>query len=153
VLIWRCGSYSPLDGEGGMHASGRWHTIGHRITYCAYNPSAALLETLAHLAGKSALVPGDIRYHVIELPESVLIERIDESSLPANWKSHESQTRAVGDKWLISGSTAVLEVPSVLTPQTFNILLNPGHPESARITVLKSIPYPLDSRLVVNLKS
>jgi RES domain-containing protein len=136
-----------------MHASGRWHTIGHRITYCTYNPSAALLEALAHLAGKTGLVPDDIRYHVIDLPEDVSIERIDESSLPANWKRHETYTRAMGDKWLISGRTALLEVPSVLTPQTFNILLNPGHPESARITVLKSIPYPLDSRLIVGLKS
>jgi RES domain-containing protein len=37
-----------VDGRGGLQASGRWHTCGQRIVYCAPDPATALLEILVH---------------------------------------------------------------------------------------------------------
>lgn len=151
MLIWRCSSYASLDGDGGLRVSGRWHTIGHRITYCAQNASAALLEVLAHLKSKASLVPKDLKYQVIEVPKSVSVERVTEAALPADWRTKESITRAIGDAWIDSQRTAVLEVPSVLSPETHNFLLNPLHADSRKIRIVKSLAHPLDSRLITGI--
>ena len=153
MLIWRCSVHASLDGEGGMRASARWHTMGNRITYCAANPSAALLEVLAHLKGKSAVLPRDLQYLAIDLPDAVKRERVDVNSLPPGWRDRESHTRNLGDVWLTSLRTAVLEVPSVLTPETVNLLLNPIHPHAAGITVSRSIGFELDRRLANQAKA
>jgi RES domain-containing protein len=140
VLIWRCSIHASLDGEGGMRASARWHTIGHRITYCSPNPAGALLEALAHLKGMASLIPTELQYHIVNLPDDVSRERILEGSLVRNWRRSESATRSIGDKWLDSMRSAVLEVPSVLAPETYNVLLNPLHADSALIRVVGTKP-------------
>jgi RES domain-containing protein len=45
------------------------------------------------------------------------------------------------------GSTAVLLVPSVVIPAEANVLINPRHPEAARIRVAGLAPFTLDPRL------
>lgn len=132
-----------------MHASGRWNTIGQRITYCGPNPSAALLEVLAHLKWKVNLLPLDLQFSEIDLPDSVERERLDMDALPFGWREDESHTQAIGDAWLASRRTAVLEVPSVLSPKTYNLLLNPLHPQASSITIAgPPIVFPLDPRLI-----
>ena len=131
-----------------MHASARWHTIGHRVTYCSPNSSGALLETLAHLKGKAILVPRDLQYLAIDLPDQIERERLNANALPAGWREQESHTQALGDAWLRSLRTAVLEVPSVLSPETNNLLLNPLHPHASGITIARPVIFPLDPRLI-----
>jgi RES domain-containing protein len=48
VILWRISDHATLDGGGGVSLSGRWHTAGRRIVYCAPNPATALLEVLVH---------------------------------------------------------------------------------------------------------
>ena len=55
-------------------------------------------------------------------------------------------TRRKGDEWLIADQSALLEVPSVILPETFNLLLNPRHPDAERITILWHQPFPYDRR-------
>jgi len=38
-------------------------------------------------------------------------------------------------------------VPSVLVPETHNVLINPRHNDAAQIRMLNGFPYPLDARL------
>jgi RES domain-containing protein len=46
----------------------------------------------------------------------------------------------MGDHWIRRGMGAVLAVPSVVTPGEWNYLLNPVHPEIARIEVAAPVP-------------
>jgi len=50
---------------------------------------------------------------------------------PEGWDlrppSHAS--RAVGDRWLRDRRSVALRVPSVIVPQSWNVLINPAHKE------------------------
>lgn len=39
-----------------------------------------------------------------------------------------TRTRAYGDAWVREGRSVALRVPSVVAPESFNVLLNPDHP-------------------------
>jgi RES domain-containing protein len=54
----------------------------------------------------------------------------------------------IGDDWLDSKATAVLEVPSVPVPRQKNYLVNPDHPLFDAISVIECNPFAFDSRLL-----
>jgi RES domain-containing protein len=54
---------------------------------------------------------------------------------------------AVGDNWARSGRTAVLKLPSAVVPAEFNYILNPAHPDFARISIGKPRVFKADTRL------
>lgn len=129
-----------------MRASGRWHNQGKRIVYCAPNPATALLEILVHAEIDIEDVPVSIRYLEIEAPDSIAIESLDPSGPGAGWQKEKS--RELGDEWLRSKRSALLRVPSVIVPATWNVLINPSHPESVRIRIVRSHRHAFDRRLV-----
>jgi RES domain-containing protein len=57
-------------------------------------------------------------------------------------------TREIGDRWLDRAVGALLQVPSAISHQGHNFLLNPAHPDSAKILVAETISAPFDSRLI-----
>lgn len=147
MQLWRCSARDDLDGAGGLYASGRWHTTGRLVVYCALNASTALLESLVHIRGRANLLPIIQRYHVIHCPDDIREERV-KSKLPQDWRENVDLTRAIGDEWLDFGRTALLRVPCALVPRTMNIIVNPSHPDSARIRKRGSVELPIDSRLL-----
>ena len=147
MRVWRISNYETLDGAGGLRTSGRWHTRGRRVVYCAPNPATALLEILVHAEIELDDLPAAYRYLEIEIPEGISAEALDAATLPAGWQSRLDITRAVGDAWLDSRRSAVFTVPSVIVPQTSNILLNPDHPGAASLRILRIHTHPLDPRL------
>jgi len=147
VIVWRFSQHTTLDGRGGLLASARWHTRGREILYCAPNSATALLEVLVHGAVRDPQAFGNFLFVKIELPDDVPMQQVDEGELPPEWILRRDLTRARGDRWLREGAGAVLRVPSVLVPETYNLLINPQHAAAARITMLRAFPYPLDSRL------
>jgi RES domain-containing protein len=147
VILWRISDHSTLDGGGGLSLSGRWHTAGQRIVYCAPNPATALLEVLVHAEIDIDDVPVDFRYLEIETPEAVAGEDLDSSALAESWRMDLPATRRAGDQWLQSNRTALLRVPSVIVPATWNVLINPRHADSARIRVRRTLSHGLDTRL------
>ncbi len=148
MLLWRISNYTTLDGGGGLKASHRWHTRGHPIVYCAPNPAIALLEVLVHLEVALEDIPLQYRFLKIEAPDETPTERMENDQLPQGWRSAVNITRHIGDTWLQSRRTALLEVPSVLVPETLNILLNPRHPAAERIQVVAVVEHPFDPRLL-----
>ena len=82
---------------------------------------------------------------LIEIPATLEVETVD--SVPAD----PAAFRQIGDDWLDSNATPVLEVPSVLVPRQKNYLINPAHPLSRAIAVLKSSPFAFDSRLLSSI--
>lgn len=146
MILWRVSSYADLDGTGGLYVSGRWHTKGHPVIYCTLNPATALLETLVHMEIDSEDRPEHFQVLRIEGPDTLSQERIEASTLPANWADDVTVTQSVGDRWLSEERTLLLEVPSVLVPETWNVLVNSGHPEANLFRITMIYKHAFDAR-------
>ena len=146
MFLWRISNHNTLDGRGGLHAPARWHSQGHAIVYLAASPAGALVEVLVHLELDPQRLPARYRMLKAEAPDEIPRRRIDGTALPDDWRDDLTVTRGLGDEWLIAGHSALLEVPSAILPETFNLLLNPGHPDAERIVVIWHQPFPYDRR-------
>jgi RES domain-containing protein len=148
VFLWRIGNHLSLAGEGGLRTPGRWHSRGWRVVYCAQSPAAALLEILAHFEIDIQHLPVRYRLLKIEAPDDVLLESVSVDGLPTDWPARIEMTRGLGDSWLTRGSAALFSVPSAIVPETFNVLLNPGHQDARRIVVVHAGEHAIDPRLL-----
>lgn len=116
--------------------------------YCAPNPAGALLQALVHAEVDIEDLPVSFRYLEIEAPGTLGVEDVDASTLARSWRTDLPATRRAGDRWLHSGRTALLRVPSAIVPETWNILINPRHAESAQARVVRTHNHGLDPRLL-----
>ena len=148
MIVWRFSQYESLDGRGGLLASARWHTRGAEILYCTANPATAVLEVLVHAGVREPAALGRHRFLKIDVPDDVSRQGVEEGQLPPDWSRRLRVTRAWGDRWLREGKTALLIVRSALVPETYNVLVNPRHPDAAHIACVAVFPYPLDVRLL-----
>jgi len=148
VILWRISDHLRLDGAGGLRFSARWHSAGRPIVYCAPNPATALLEILVHTEIRIENVPVNFRYLEIDAPDSLAVEQVNTGDLYRSWRTDLAITRRVGDRWLRSGSTALLRVPSLIVPATWNVLINPVHPESRQLRIVHVHRHGLDPRLI-----
>jgi RES domain-containing protein len=126
------------SGTGAMLVGGRFNSPGRPVIYGALSFAGAMLEVLVH--ARIGKVP---RHHVwvqAEVPNSVAIERIDVGPDP-------KIARAVGDRWIEEGRTAVLIVPSVVARAEFNALVNPAHPDAKHLSITEPQPVVWDERL------
>lgn len=136
---------AAFTGEGARIAGGRWNRPGDPVVYTSDSLALAAIETFIHL-GEEGL---HIRfvYFRVEIPEDLPIERCRRP--PQGWRAeppHEASMR-YGSGWVRRGRTAVLEVPSVIVPSEKNYLLNPRHPDFARIRFGRPMPFVFDPRL------
>ena len=148
MILWRVSNYQTLDGVGGLYVSGRWHTRGHPILYCTLNPATALLETLVHIEIDSEDRPERFQVLRIEGPDSLSTEKVEARSLSPDWAVDMSITQSIGDRWLRGGRSLLLQVPSVLVPETWNMLVNPQHAEANRLKVTATYEHAFDVRLL-----
>ena len=149
MILWRISNHADITGIGGLKASARWHTRGHRIVYLSSTPASALLEILVHLEIEEGHLPRFYKLLEIQIADDVSIEKLENwAKLPKGWQKKKAVTQALGDQWLDRNSAALLEVPSALVPKTSNFLLNPLHPDAARIQVVSVSRQGLDRRLL-----
>jgi RES domain-containing protein len=144
--LWRISNYADLSGGGGLQAAGRWHTRGKRIVYLADHPASALLEMLVHM--DRDLIPATYSLLRVVVSDTVVLDRIGDDSLASDWRNHPALTRQIGDQWLDQSSTALLQVPSVIVPLGINFLLNPTHPDAAKVKIIDVLNAPFDPRLL-----
>ncbi|MBP7393500.1 MAG: RES domain-containing protein [Zoogloea sp.] len=128
----------PLwDGTGAALIGGRWSSPGRQVIYASLSYGGAMLEILAHSG--IGRVPTTHRYVIAEVPESVSVERYDATSLAEAWDAESTTSaRRFGDQWLSGMRSAILLVPSVVARLEWNALVNPSHPQAARITLSKA---------------
>jgi RES domain-containing protein len=143
--LWRISSYIDLSGAGGLNASARWHSQGRRIVYLADHPSNALLEMLVHIDRN--LVPSTYQLLRIVVPSDLAIETVGMDELSVDWRTETVASRQIGDQWLDRSTTALLQVPSAISQEAHNFLLNPAHPDAAKIAVAEIFRAPFDARL------
>jgi RES domain-containing protein len=144
VILWRVSSYQTLYGAGGLYVSGRWHTKGHPVVYCTLNPATALLETLVHMETDSEDRPE--RFHVlrIEGPDSLPVEKAEMNFLPPHWAEDMGITQSIGDRWLRELPSLLLQVPSVLVPETRKVLVKPQHAEANLLKITAMYEHAFD---------
>lgn len=144
--LWRISNYADLSGIGGVRAAGRWHTQGRRIVYLADHPSSALLEMLVHM--DRDLIPPTYQLLRIDIPLGMKIEAVTPGELVGNWQNDTTASREIGDRWLDRSTSALLQVPSAISGQGQNFLLNPAHPDAAKVIVAEIFHAPFDARLL-----
>lgn len=131
-----------------MRASGRWHTRGRRVVYCSQSPAAALLETLVHFEIEVRDLPARYRLLKLHAPDDLVIDKVRLQDLPADWLERTDVTRSNGDRWLEAGRSPLLSVPSAVVPETFNVLVNPAHPDAKQVAVVEVSEHAIDPRLL-----
>ena len=139
---------SAFSGDGARIHGGRWNSPGLAMVYTSSSLSLATLEVLVHLEDPDAFARL-FSWIALEIPDDS-VERLNPSILPADWSADEvnSASQATGDAWLRSLRTAVLAVPSVVTPGERNYLLNPTHPRFSEIRIVGTQSFRPDPRLV-----
>jgi RES domain-containing protein len=137
---------AAFTGEGARLYGGRWNSPGSRVVYAAESQSLAVLEMLVHL--DSAEILKQYVLFEIEIDASRIVT-VDKAKLPRNWRADPApeRVRAIGDSWIATGASAVLRVPSALVPGESNFLLNPSHPDFARLIICKPLSFQFDLRL------
>jgi RES domain-containing protein len=147
MRLWRISNHASLSGDGGLHASGRWHSRGRRVVYLADHPASALVEVMVHLEIDAEDLPSHYQLLGVEVPDDAAITALGEHDLPTGWRQQLLLTRARGDDWLRTGATALLRVPSAIVPEAANYLLNPAHRDAARIGIASALRAAFDPRL------
>lgn len=150
MRVWRIArrAFQALDGEGARLYGGRWNSEGVPVVYASATIALAALEYLVHVDPED--VPEDLVVLEIEVPEDVAVERIEVTVLPEDWNRFENHDACVGigDQWAAAATALVLSVPSSLVPREANFLLNPRHPDAARMQVVATEPFAFDPRLL-----
>jgi RES domain-containing protein len=138
---------APFDGEGAYRYGGRWSSSGARLSYASEHQSLAMLEYFVHL--DSAEPPDDLILAAADVPDNVTCERIEIAALPANWRDTPAPPALarVGDEFVRKGKSCALLVPSALSPDEKNWLLNPQHPNFGKIDVLPLEPLSYAPRM------
>jgi RES domain-containing protein len=147
VVLWRVSNYATLDGSGGLFVSGRWHSKGRPVVYCSENPATALLETLVHIEIDSEDRPENFQLLKIVGSDSISLAIQDVAGLESDWINDTGTTQAVGNAWIASMRSALLRVPSALVPETWNMLINPAHPDAKLLRIETVYQHPFDARL------
>ena len=111
--------------------------------------SLAVLENLVHMSR------GDFPEGFVVVAATIPFEFSSWSDLKpeiaSQLRSYEMELiedqRTWGDVWIASRAAAVLEVPSMVVPGESNFLMNPNHPDFAKIIVDPPVPFAFDPRL------
>ncbi len=139
-----------VSGFGAYKAGGRWNPKGFYALYVSEHPCGAILESLIHMSPQ--IIPDDyclVSYHIFD---NTLIETIDESELPALWRTSGYNLAAFqgfGKNRLFDKNLVGLYIYSAVAYPSYNYVLNPKHEKFAdSISILEINPYVFDSRLI-----
>ncbi|MEI6946357.1 RES family NAD+ phosphorylase [Paraflavisolibacter sp. H34] len=133
-------------GEGARLHGGRWNHIGTPCLYTAESRSLAILEYSVNVELFS--IPRTLCIVTLRLPDVPMLE-CPLSSLPGNWAAAPApaETKDFGTKLLKAAQYPVLKIPSAVVPQEFNYLVNPLHPDIAKLEVVEVVDFIYDIRI------
>ena len=124
---------------------GRWNDGGEPVVYCAPAIAMAVLETAAHI--DDAGLPLNRFLIRIDVPDDIWVRREemspDKLPRPGRRSPAGGASVKVGSAWLSSKRSVLLLVPSVIVPEERTALINPVHPDAARLSakVLRQFEY------------
>ena len=119
------------------------------MVYCAGSLSLACLESLVHADSRN--LPDDLVAVAIDIPDEVARKVLATQTLPVNWEQvpGPESLKAIGTAWVAARQEAVLVVPSAVIPEELNFLINPDHPDTARLGVQAGRPFRFDRGLAL----
>ncbi len=138
---------TAFTGEGPWRYGGRWNSPGVHVVYVSEHQSTAALEVFANRV--PFILDEKYKAFRLEWPDS-LTETFPIKKLPANWRISPPpvETMEIGDRWIKEGRSAVLALPSVISPADTNFLLNPDHADFKLIRIAPPIDFAFDPRLL-----
>jgi len=150
MLVYRIATsthVNDLSGEGARLHGGRWNHRGTAVIYTSETRSLATVELLVHVS--LSFAPTDLKMATIEVPDEPAPEVVDVAALPPNWRGFPAppELADLGTSWVRSGRSLLLRVPSAVVEHEHNILINPAHPDIARIALAGVEDFLLDRRL------
>ena len=83
----------------------------------------------------------------VHISDEIEQEQLARADMPAAAEGDYAPYRAIGDEWYDRGESAVLWVPSVVSPYESNLLFNQRHGDFSRIRVGEPQPVSVDPRL------
>ena len=134
-----------LSGEGSAIYGGRWNPVGMKALYTSQSVSLCILEILART--QLHIHPPGYQLISIEFPETST-SIIKTADLKAGWKQHIEYTQWIGEEFLRSNKSLVLQVPSAIVERENNFLLNPLHKNYGKVKIINTEPLDLDKRLM-----
>jgi RES domain-containing protein len=138
-----------LSGKGAEKTGGRWNRKGTSVIYASQSIALACLETVVHLGGAEPL-PLNRHLIQIEIPPTAWDTRtVFNASAHVGWDALPAGLVSIdwGTQWARSRRSLVAEVPSIVVPEEFNVLLNPDHPDASTLNVQKVRRWALNHRL------
>jgi RES domain-containing protein len=132
-----------LNGAGAKKYGGRWNPIDYAMLYASTHISLSALEVLVHNESKYFL-PEFVLMH-IKLPETN-VKVLKASALKKNWMHDIDYTKDIGRDFLNS-NLLIMQVPSIVITQEYNVLINPNHPLFGRVKILETELFKWDKRL------
>lgn len=125
----------------------RWNPKGRFVLYTAATRALACLENVVHRSGEG--LNHLFRVMVIDVPDDIVIQKVNLEDLPQGWDSYESHsvTQEIGDTWIENAETAVLQVPSAIIKQECNYLFNINHRDFQKVTLEGTEPFAFDLRI------
>ncbi len=155
MRLWRiatdAATYESDDmtGKGAEITGGRWNRIGTPVVYTSGSIALSVLETIVHVNATS--LPLNRVLVEVSVPDAVWKQRAIQTakSLGVGWNvlPEGRVSLEVGMHWAKQLKTALLQVPSVVVPEEFNVLINPLHPDAKKIRAKKLRVWQYDSRL------
>jgi RES domain-containing protein len=105
-----------------------------------------MLEYFVHLDPDDP--PDDLLLAVADVPDDLQRERLDIAKVPPTWRQTPSPAELArfGDEFVTRREHCALIVPSALSPNENNWLLNPTHPDFANLTIVTE-PLRYDPRM------
>ena len=139
---------TAFDGEGSRLFGGRWNPKGVAVVYCSSTLSLATLESFVHFDPGAAPAGPHVSFRA-SLPDGVPVEHVDRAKLPRDWRDYPAPAAlgAMGAAWAKARRTVALLVPSAVTPVEDNVLVNPHHPDMAKVVIDAAEPFAFDPRM------
>jgi len=141
------------DGEGAFRYGGRWNSRGRRVLYVSDSLALATLEILVNLGVEDILddetIMTDYSFAEVGFSKDMILSVDDIALLPENWRVYPSldEVRKIGDDWIASNTSAVLQVPTAILPIEFNYVINLDHKDIQKIKFGNPERFVFDERL------
>ena len=151
VSAWRIVRASRANtaftGEGPWRYRGRWNSPGVHVVYVSEHQSTAAFEVFANRV--PFILEEKYKAFHVEWADN-LTEVFPAKKLPADWRISPppAETMEIGDRWVQERRSAVLALPSAISPDDRNFLLNPEHTDFKRIRIHPPINFDFDPRLL-----
>ena len=134
-------------GIGARENGGRWNGVGLSAIYAASTIELSALEKLVHLNTQSAALT--LTLVEISLPNKKSLYRYANLDQVPDWNAlYPYSSVSYGNHFLQQNEFLGMFVPSVIVPESLNILLNPNHREWHKVSFNVKRPFQFDMRLI-----